>query len=316
MAGIFTTNGTISTVAIFFVNARGRTPGWRGVLPHALLVRKRPETTVWDMFNFHPQPTVEPRNCLAYQQCLVLWLILTGFSENKLIMIRQPVILHGKEDEQIITKPFRPTPPHFMRRWVTTFNTWWKDCGCGPKLRKGWSTKQHRADEIGRKPDDERRRHTNQQNGSRRHTTTHDNPRRGATQVGGLHKVLWVTTRAGWARRAAESRGSSKLTKATDSRFLYSGHCQVAQAFDQDVKTFLSGLIPVESIADNILVHSMKADQHQDYLTKFLDRRLEEGITLKRAKTAHCKKEILSYVVRIRLRERWEYERILLRYKD
>ena len=44
---------------------------------------------------------------------------------------------------------------------------------------------------------------------------------------------------------------------------------------------------------DNILVHSKKADQHQDDLTKFLDRCLEEGITLKRARTAHCKKEVL-----------------------
>ena len=26
---------------------------------------------------------------------------------------RKPIILHGKEDERIITQPFRPTPPQF-----------------------------------------------------------------------------------------------------------------------------------------------------------------------------------------------------------
>ena len=62
---------------------------------------------------------------------------------------------------------------------------------------------------------------------------------------------------------------------------LYFGHCQAAQAFDQDVKTSLRGLTAVESVADNILVHSKKADQHQKDLTDLLDRCLEEGISLK-----------------------------------
>ena len=41
-----------SSVAILWKLEEG--PEMVGVLPHAPLVRKRAETTIWDMFNFHP----------------------------------------------------------------------------------------------------------------------------------------------------------------------------------------------------------------------------------------------------------------------
>ena len=61
------------------------------------------------------------------------------------------------------------------------------------------------------------------------------------------------------------------------------------------MKTSLRGLKAVESVADNILVHSKTAEQQQQDLIAFLDRCLEEGITLKEAKTVSCVKEILWF---------------------
>ena len=78
-------------------------------------------------------------------------------------------------------------------------------------------------------------------------------------------------------------------------RSLYFGHCQAAQAFDQDVKASLWGVRPTESVADNILVHTKKAGDHKKDLIRFLDRCLEEGITLKKEKTVTCEKEILWF---------------------
>ena len=60
-----------SSVAILWKLEEG--PEMVGVLPHAPLVRKRAETTIWDMFHFHP-----PAHCALVNCCFICLQISGG----------------------------------------------------------------------------------------------------------------------------------------------------------------------------------------------------------------------------------------------
>lgn len=67
------------------------------------------------------------------------------------------------------------------------------------------------------------------------------------------------------------------------------------QAFNEDVQTSLRGLKQADSVADNILIHTQKTGQHKHDIERFLDRCLEEGITLKKEELTVCEKEVLWF---------------------
>ncbi len=75
---------------------------------------------------------------------------------------------------------------------------------------------------------------------------------------------------------------------------LYFGHKQSSQTFDEDVEMSFRGTSGTEHVADNLLVHGRTAEEHQQNLRSFLDRCLQEGVTLK-MNASICQSSVLWF---------------------
>ncbi len=75
---------------------------------------------------------------------------------------------------------------------------------------------------------------------------------------------------------------------------LYFGHKQSSQAFHEDVGMSFRGTEGLEHVADNLMVHGRTADDHKKHLVEFLNRCLNEGVTLKQEATV-CQDSILWF---------------------
>ena len=218
---------------------------------------------------------------------------------------REPIVLHSKEDQRIITQPYRPSPPQFqeeLSQHLHHLRSNGKIVDVDPNCEK-IETSSNVV--ITRKTNGTLRMNIDATPINKAaadvippHMTTPEEVRH---KLSGSTRFSEFDMNHGYNQSTLSEESSRKYgvfqTHEGFHRFtsLYFGHCQAAQAFDQDVKTSLRGLKAVESVADNILVHSKKAGQHQQDLVDLLDRCLEEGITLKKEKTVCCEKEILWF---------------------
>ena len=76
---------------------------------------------------------------------------------------------------------------------------------------------------------------------------------------------------------------------------LFFGHTHSSQAFNADVGMTFRGASGVEHVADNLLVHGYSPESHQRNLRDFLDRCLEEGVTLSKEKATVCEESVLWF---------------------
>ena len=218
---------------------------------------------------------------------------------------RKPIVLHSKEEQRIINQPYRPSPPQFheeLSQHLQTLRRNGKIVDVDPNCEKIETCSNV---VLTRKTDGSLRMNIDATPINKAaaevmhpHMTTPEEVRH---KLSGSTRFSEFDMNHGYNQSTLSEESSRKYavfqTHEGFHRFtsLYFGHCQAAQAFDQDVKTSLRGLKAVESVADNILVHSKKADQHKQDLAAFLDRCLEEGITLKKQKTVTCQKDILWF---------------------
>ena len=218
---------------------------------------------------------------------------------------RKPIILQGDEGKRIINQPYRPIPPQYheeLSAHLQHLRENGKIIDVDPNTEK---IEVCSNVVITQKTDGTLRMNVDATPINKAaaevippHMTTPEEVRH---KLSGSTRYSEFDMNHGYNQSTLSEESSKKYgvfrTHEGFHRFtsLYFGHTQAAQAFDQDVKTSLQGLDPVESVADNILVHTKKTNHHHVDLEKFLDRCLDEGITLKKAKTVLCQKEILWF---------------------
>ena len=218
---------------------------------------------------------------------------------------RTPITLHGDDGRRIVNQPYRTPPPQFHKE-LSDHLQHLRDNGKIVDVDPNCEKVETSSNVVLTRKSDGRLRMNIDATPINRaaaeviqpHMTTPEEVRH---KISGSTRYSEFDMNHGYNQSTLCEESSRKYgvfqTHEGFHRFtsLYFGHCQAAQAFDQDVKTSLCGLQAAESVADNILVHSKTERQHKQDLTAFLDRCLEEGITLKKEKTKTCQKEILWF---------------------
>ena len=218
---------------------------------------------------------------------------------------RKPIILQADAEAQVISQPFRPIPPQFRAELSEHLDVL--------RLNDKIVDVDPNVDNvdicsnvvISRKPSGGLRMNLDARPINKAMAsviTPHMNtPEDVRHKLGGSTRYSEFDMNHGYNQSTLSDESSRKYgvfqTHEGLHRFkgLYFGHKQATQSFDNDVAATFRGCEGVEHVADNLLVHSQTAEAHESDLQHFLDRCLDEGVTLAMAKANVCQDEVLWF---------------------
>ena len=218
---------------------------------------------------------------------------------------RQPIILQGDDTKWILSQPYRPIPHQFCAELSTHLEHLRKNgkiVDVDPNKEK---VESYSNVVISRKPSGKLRMNLDARPIN---AALHDivfprmkTPEDVRHEISGSTRFSEFDMNHGYNQSQLSEESSKKYavfqTHEGFHRFrcLYFGHKQASQAFDADVTTSLRGLKQTTSVADNIMVHGKTGEEHIRGLINFLDRCLQEGITLTMVETNICEPEMLWF---------------------
>lgn len=220
---------------------------------------------------------------------------------------RQPIVFHADENKKIHSQPYRPVPPQFhteLSQHLDFLRENNKIVDVEPNTEKvdvcsNLVITRKNSGKL-RMNIDARPINTAMAPIVTPHMATPEEVRH---QLSGSTRFTEFDMNHGYNQSMLSEESSQKYgvfqSHEGFHRFkgLYFGHSQATHAFNEDVKTSLRGLAATESVADNILIHSKTAEDHKSDLISFLDRCVEEGITLSKdaGKATVCEDEVLWF---------------------
>ena len=218
---------------------------------------------------------------------------------------RKPINFQAKEGVEIISQPYRPIPPQFrteLSEHLENLRTNGKIVDVDPNVEvvQACSNVVLSRKPSGGLPMNLDARPINKAMATiiTPHMNTPEDVRH---KLGGSTRYSEFDMNHGYNQSSLSDESSRKYgvfqTHEGLHRFkgLYFGHKQATQSFDNDVGLSFRGCDSVEHVADNLLVHSQSSGSHKDDIRQFLDRCLEEGVTLAMAKANVCQDEVLWF---------------------
>ena len=218
---------------------------------------------------------------------------------------RKPIEFQAKEGAQVISQPYRPAPPQLqteLSAHLANLRKNKKIVDVDPNVETVDACSNV---VLSRKPSGGLRMNLDARPINKAmisvitpHMNTPEDVRH---QLGGSTRFSEFDMNHGYNQSTLSDESSRKYgvfqTHEGFHRFkgLYFGHKQATQAFDNDVAASFRGCDGVEHVADNLLVHSQSSKGHKTNLRQFLDRCLEEGVTLAMAKANVCQEEVLWF---------------------